>query len=625
MAFLAPLFLAALAAVALPVLLHLRKNRPKETIAFSSLMFLEENPPVTKTRSRLQDILLLILRCLAIGLLILAFARPFFPAKDQPAASADGAAMNFILIDTSASMRGEPSSQALKTAETLIDGLPNDDWIAVATYSDQLRPLLDPERARTVAAGERKSSAIAVLPAVKADWRSTKLDTALLAALAAAGDESTLKIHLIGDLQKGTTLERLRGEIWPGAVQIIPHPVTPDDGWTNAGVRMLPFENQVQRARVSNSTGSAKSDFTLAWGGSNEPIRISVPPGESAVFEAPPNLPAEGKITLTGDDFSYDNEASWVTPVRPVARVWFPDQEQAADPTEGAYFLNRALQSTPDYAVEITALQPKESPALTITSGTADVASILKSGGNVLFTVRDAASVSSIGGILGIKTGEAREAAVKDHAVLGEIDFKSTVFAPFADARYSDFSSIRVWKYRVLPADLAAKGNVLARYDSGDPAWVGFSVGKGTLHVLTTTWRPADSQLALTTKFPPLLHALLSQAMTETGGRGPVLVDDAHETPGIHRSASTVVAVQLDPAESERTALPESELRALGLPLDPPRDLARTAEVARELSDTEQEGRQRLGWWLLIGAAVFFLAETLYAGFAGKRPTPVTS
>ena len=112
--------------------------------------------------------------------------------------------------------------------------------------------------------------------------------------------------------------------------------------------------------------------------------------------------------------------------------------------------------------------------------------------------------------------------------------------------------------------------------------------------------------------------------MIETGGRGPVLVDDAHDTPGIHRSGSTVVSVQLDPAESERTPLPESELRALGLPLDPPKDLARTAEVARELSDAEQESRQRLGWWLLVGAAVFFLAETLYAGFAGKRPTPVT-
>ena len=172
-------------------------------------------------------------------------------------------------------------------AERLINGFPEKDWIAVAGYSDQLRPLLDPERARAIASGERKPAALAVLPAVKADWKSTQLDSSLLAAVAAAGDEATLRIHVIGDMQKGSALERLRGEIWPGAVQIIPHPVTPEDGWTNAGVRILPLENQVQRARVTNSEGSAKSDFTLAWSGIAEKIQISVPPGESAVIEAP--------------------------------------------------------------------------------------------------------------------------------------------------------------------------------------------------------------------------------------------------------------------------------------------------------------------------------------------------
>lgn len=624
MSFLAPWFLAGMAALALPVLLHLRKNRPKQTVAFSSLMFLEENPPVTKTRSRLQDILLLILRCLALALLILAFARPFFASKDKPAITADGAVMNFVLIDNSASMRGEPSQQALKTAEGLIAGIPDKDWIAVATYSDQLRPLLDPERARKLAPGERKSTALAVLPSVKADWKSTHIDNALLATLAAAGLDAVLKIHVIGDLQKGTTLERLRGEVWPGVIQIILHPVTPAVGWTNAGVSILPMEKQIQRARVTNSEGSAKADFTLTWSGQPESMQVSVPPGESAVFEAPSGISPEGELVLSGDDFDFDDKAAWVTAVLPVARVWYPDQALVADPGEGAYFLSRALQSTPDYTVEITAERPKEAPALTLSSGAADVGALLKEGGTVLFPLRDGVSAKVVGELVGIHSGEAREAQVADHALLGEIDFKSPVFAPFADARYSDFSSIRVWKYRVLPAEWVSKGNVLARYDTGDPAWLTFSVGMGTLHVLTTTWRPADSQLALTTKFPPLLHSLLSLAMTQPGAQGPVMVGDTYDTPGIHREGNTVFTVQLDPAESERTPLPESELRALGLPLDPPKDLSRSAEVAKQLSDAEQESRQRLGWWMLLGAAAFFLAETIFAGVAGKRRTPVT-
>ena len=63
MNFLFPLYLAGAAAVALPIYLHLRRRPPKDTIDFSSLMFLEptEHQPL-KRRSQLENIALLILR-----------------------------------------------------------------------------------------------------------------------------------------------------------------------------------------------------------------------------------------------------------------------------------------------------------------------------------------------------------------------------------------------------------------------------------------------------------------------------------------------------------------------------------------------------------------------------------
>ena len=155
MAFLAPLFLAGLAAIALPILLHLRKNRPKQTVAFSSLMFLEASPLVTKRRARIQDILLLILRCLALALLAFAFARPFLPATEKPAAAAEGAVLNFLLIDTSASMRGAPMQKALAEAQKIIASLPEKDWIAVGTFSGKFRPLVSADRARELSPSER--------------------------------------------------------------------------------------------------------------------------------------------------------------------------------------------------------------------------------------------------------------------------------------------------------------------------------------------------------------------------------------------------------------------------------------------------------------------------------------
>ena len=89
MSFLAPLFLLGAAAVALPVVLHLIRRSSRDRVPFSSLMFLLPTPPRVTRRSRLENVLLLILRCAVIGLLAFAFARPFFsrPVAPDPAVS----------------------------------------------------------------------------------------------------------------------------------------------------------------------------------------------------------------------------------------------------------------------------------------------------------------------------------------------------------------------------------------------------------------------------------------------------------------------------------------------------------------------------------------------------------
>src|SRR6185369_15997622 len=53
---------------------------------------------------------------------------------------------------------------------------------------------------------------------------------------------------------------------------------------------------------------------------------------------------------------------------------------------------------------------------------------------------------------------------------------------------------------------------VLARFDNGDAALLQIPVGAGRLLVLASGWHPADSQLALSSKFIPLLYSILEQA-----------------------------------------------------------------------------------------------------------------
>jgi len=440
MSFLAPLFLAGLAAIALPILLHLRKQRPKQNMQFSSLMFLEESTPVTKTRTKLQDIILLILRCLAIALLALAFSRPFFKENATNPFSQD-TTLHYLLIDNSASMRGKPLEQAIAKAEELIKQFPDGDHIALATYSDSIHPLIHPDRARAAAITDQKSRALDSLKVIKPSWNASQLDLALIATNSATSEDTIVKIHLISDLQAGSNTQRLEEEFWAHQLQVIPHPILPLENWSNAGVHIIPSKDHTVQARVTNSPNSNQSNFQLTW---------------------------QGHSTTT-----FDNTSTWVTPQPPLATLYSPEHQLNDNPNESAYYTSRAIQSTSDYRVDITSIMPEDPAALTITSDASKLEAILAKGGNVLFTMPDVDSASTIAALLGISSPQdqiAKEANIKDYSLFGEIDYQSSVFQPFADVRYSDFSNIHIWKYRILPQAIASKGNILASWDSGDPS-----------------------------------------------------------------------------------------------------------------------------------------------------------
>jgi hypothetical protein len=105
MSFLTPLFLLGALAIALPVVFHLIRRTSREKMPFSSLMFLLPTPPRVTRRSRLENVFLLILRCLVLCLLALGFARPFLqtPVVADPQSAAGKKIV--VLEDTSASMR----------------------------------------------------------------------------------------------------------------------------------------------------------------------------------------------------------------------------------------------------------------------------------------------------------------------------------------------------------------------------------------------------------------------------------------------------------------------------------------------------------------------------------------
>src|SRR6478735_1958187 len=135
MNFLAPAFLAGLAAIAVPVLIHLINRERKVVVEFPSLMFLQRIPYKSVRRQKIRHLALLVLRCIAIALLVAAFARPFFQ-RHQPAITGTGARERVVLLDHSSSMGyADRWTKAKDAAKKAISGLSAVDRATLVVFA----------------------------------------------------------------------------------------------------------------------------------------------------------------------------------------------------------------------------------------------------------------------------------------------------------------------------------------------------------------------------------------------------------------------------------------------------------------------------------------------------------
>ena len=158
--FQSPWMLWGLFAVAAPVIIHLLQRRRVVQIPFSTLRFLKAISAKTTRRSRIENLLLLLLRCLIFALLILAAARPVISAKASRFLGGNVPRTVVLLLDNSLSMTYRAGEQtrlelAKKQAKAILDDLKPDDEVAVIAVSDHAdlliaEPTVKHEMARQV-------------------------------------------------------------------------------------------------------------------------------------------------------------------------------------------------------------------------------------------------------------------------------------------------------------------------------------------------------------------------------------------------------------------------------------------------------------------------------------------
>ncbi|MCX6305146.1 MAG: BatA domain-containing protein [Bacteroidetes bacterium] len=114
MQFVSPFFLVALAALAIPILIHLFNFRKYKKVYFTNVHFLQEIQQETKKQSQLRQLLILLARLLAVACLVFAFAQPYLPASKQQKKITGQRAVS-IYLDNSFSM------EAVATEGKLMD------------------------------------------------------------------------------------------------------------------------------------------------------------------------------------------------------------------------------------------------------------------------------------------------------------------------------------------------------------------------------------------------------------------------------------------------------------------------------------------------------------------------
>lgn len=139
--------LIGLVGIAVPVLIHLLARGHARTHRFPSLRFIDPSQLLPTRRSRVQDPLLLAVRCAILGLAALALAQPVLLTAKRKQAMERGIA-RAIVVDTSASMRRPTPSglPALDSARRAARALANEAQASVVVETN------DPTRALAGAA-----------------------------------------------------------------------------------------------------------------------------------------------------------------------------------------------------------------------------------------------------------------------------------------------------------------------------------------------------------------------------------------------------------------------------------------------------------------------------------------
>jgi hypothetical protein len=533
MGFLAPWFLAGIAAIGLPVYIHLLRRQTTIPKPVSSLMFFERGKQSSTKHRRLRYLLLFALRALLLLLLALAFANPFL----WRAQAGSKSHLLIIVLDNSFSMKaGSRFADAKQAALHQLASKPSSQRAQIMALGGQLQvlnqPTDDPNILRaaldSIQPGDGHGNYGELGRGIRALADTNKSAVEL-------GDFSHIDLHLFSDMQKSDMPANFADIVLPQNVSLLLHPAVTA---ANTALPNWTVESIVAPAQLADPKDPHQSHVEAVIAGYNTPAAtrsVSLVVNGNAIATRTVNVPANGRATVefhpldvpygfsrceiridSTDNFPADNSGYFAVKRADPERVLFV--HQSSDSRSPLYFgaaLAAAAQSSftlqSANADQTADIDPTKF-AFVVLSDTVSLPSIfenslisyVRNGGSVFIAAGTSAAHKVRIPVFAETTGEARfYSRDNTFATIGQTDFShpalntasadtSPANAATTDATaakdVAGWSDIKFFYTTVLDSSPSAPthSRVVARLADNTPLLLDKQLGDGHILLLTT-------------------------------------------------------------------------------------------------------------------------------------------
>jgi hypothetical protein len=532
MGFLAPWFLAGIAAVGLPVWLHLLKKHRSDPRYFPSLMLFEKREVSSVKHRRLEHLLLFALRAAMLILLALLFANPFIrraiPIGGQKH-------LTLIAIDDSFSMRaGNRLQQAKDQAQSILSSVRPGDPVQVVALGAQIQTLTQP----TTDPGEARAAINSIQPT---DSRASFGELARYSRTLAESIKSPIELNLVSDLQRSAMppgFADLRLE--PGTNLVLHQVGDAAPNWTVESVTAPrrvydPKKVRIQAIIAGFGAPAAKRIVSLLLNGKSLQTKtVDVAENGRAQVEflgldAPYGF-SRGEVRIdSADILAADDHYDFAVERADPKKILFVDDGR--HPRAELYY-KAALDASPDSAFTLETLRP-------------DQAANAKLGNYALIVLSDLGALPggfedslkayvAAGGSLLIALGPASAASprvpVLDEAIQsssyahpeGQM-FLSVSDLDTGDPVMRDLERFDGVKFYQAIRVTSAKSRVLARLNDGTPLVLEQAIGEGKVMAFASTFDNTANDLPLHAAWVPFVQRS-AEYLGGEGGDQPVNV-----------------------------------------------------------------------------------------------------